>query len=53
MSENAQTAPAAPDINGLANFLETCAVMGLTWLETATAVLRWQRDQGAATRTDG
>jgi len=44
--------PAGPDVGGLASFRETCAQMGLTWAETAAAVLRWQREQGAATETD-
>ena len=42
-------APAGPDVGGLASLLESCAVMGLTWAETAAAVLEWQRDKGAAT----
>ncbi len=45
--------PSVPDVGGLASFLETCAQMGLTWAETATAVLRWQQEQAAATETSG
>jgi len=44
--------PPGPDVNGLASFLETCAQMGLTWAETAAAVLRWQQEQDAATKGD-